>query len=210
MGRYTNNSIKSYLGYIKLPETLIQKIQASKYDGLGISNNNNNNINTNLSWGNFRQQYENQGQPTSDQVNSLIQTINNNNSLDNGLIQNQSFGIKSYSTHDGEYMSFGSGIDPEKLGITKDNGWHITTDKYGNNIAYRQKGWMERNGSALFNGLNAAVGLGQLGLGIAQYGTAKKFYNAQSDVLREKLKESKEEYARLKNLRKSIAAKYSK
>jgi hypothetical protein len=167
-----NNSIKPYINSVQLPESLIQKIQAYKYDGLGI---------------------------------------NNNNSLENGLMQNYKIsGINSYSTHDGEYMAFGAGVDPEKLGLTKDNGWNITTDKYGNNIAYRQKGWMERNGSALFNGLNAAVGLGQLGLGIAQYGMAKKYYNAQTDVLKEKLKESKEEYARLKNLRKSIAAKYSK
>jgi hypothetical protein len=39
---------------------------------------------------------------------------------------------------------------------------------------------------------------------------AKKYYNAQTDVLKEQLKESREEYARLKKLRKAISAKYSK
>jgi len=147
---------------------------------------------------------------------------NLNNPLENGLIKNNyntpNTMFNTFSTNNANIMSLGSydefkntfNNNPEvfkKLGINNPND---VVNINGHAYFIQNKGFLDKYGNGIMTGINTAVGLGQLGLGLANFGLMRKYYKAQTGLAEEQLRETKAEYDRISKLRKAIAAKYSK
>ena len=143
-----------------------------------------------------------------------------NNPLEKGMINNynQNNMFNTFSTNNANIMSLGSYDDfnkmyasnPEafkKIGINNPND---VVNINGHAYFIQNKGFLDKYGNSIMTGINTAVGLGQLGLGIANFGLMRKYYKAQTGLAEEQLRETKAEYDRISKLRKAIAAKYSK
>jgi hypothetical protein len=145
--------------------------------------------------------------------NDTSNTNTTNNNLAKGLNNYRGSILSSVDIGGKRVTNLGyhtPGTDPNKL--KEDYGFgegtKIVVGPNGETYAISDRSWLDQHGNELFNGINAVLGLGQLGLGLANTITARNFYKKQEDVMDEQLRESKNEYNRIQQLRKKLSSSY--
>ena len=92
--------------------------------------------------------------------------------------------------------------DYPKLGIDPKN---VINGKNGQVFYKQDQGFMQKYGQ----GIQVGLGIGQLGLGLASYLDNHKMMKQSIENMQEQLKQSREEYARLNNLRHKLTSSYN-